>query len=67
MVHELSNPAEYDDYLANVLAPATPMMVQGRSRDAYPRVPGDQALWYAWKDRHEVLQMICIRFVRLLQ
>ena len=51
MVHELSNPAEYSDYLARVLAPATPLMVLGRSRDAHPKIPGDQAMWFAWKDR----------------
>lgn len=51
MVHELSNPAEYSDYLARVLAPATPLMVLGRSRAAHPVIPGEQAMWYAWKDR----------------
>lgn len=51
MIHELSNPAEYDDYLARALAPATPLMVLGRSRDAYPQLPGKHCLWYAWKDR----------------
>ena len=51
MVHELSDPAQYSDYLARVLAPATPLMVVGRSKAAHPVIPGDQAMWYAWKDR----------------
>jgi len=51
MTHELSDPAEYSDYLAKVLAPATPLMVLGRSRDATPKCKADQCLWYAWKDR----------------
>ena len=51
MVHELSDPAEYSDYLARILAPATPLMLLGRSRTAHPVIPGEQAMWYAWKDR----------------
>lgn len=51
MVHELSNPADYSDYLARVLAPATPLMLLGRSKDAHPKIKGDQAMWFAWKDR----------------
>ncbi len=51
MTHELSNPADYNDYLAKVLAPATPLMVLGRSKDATPKIKGEEAMWYAWKDR----------------
>ena len=51
MVHELSDPAEYSDYLAQVMAPATPLMLLGRSRAAHPVIPAEQAMWYAWKDR----------------
>ena len=50
MTHELSDPAEYNDYLAKVLAPALPLMVLGRSRDAEPKTKGEHAMWYAWKE-----------------
>ena len=50
MTHELSDPAEHNDYLAKVLAPALPFMVLGRSREAEPKIKGDHAMWYAWKE-----------------
>ncbi len=50
MTHELSNPEEYDDYLARVLAPAPVQMLLGRSRDSYPPCRAEECLWWAWKD-----------------
>ena len=49
MTHELSSPADYNDYLAKVLAPATPLMVLGRSKDATPKIKGEEAMWFAWR------------------
>jgi len=51
MTYEMSEPAEYSDYLARAMAPATPLMVLGRSRAATPMVKADEVMWYAWKDR----------------
>jgi len=51
MTHEKSDPSEYSDYLPRVLAPATPLMVLGRSKSATPPCKAEECLWYAWKDR----------------
>ena len=49
--HELSDPNDYDDHLAQVLAPAVPLLLLGRSRDAGPACKAQNAVWHAWKDR----------------
>ena len=50
MTHEFSDPAVHNDYLAKVLAPALPLLVLGRSKDAEPKIKGEHAMWYAWKE-----------------
>lgn len=52
LTHELSNPAEYSDYLAQVLQPAKVLMVLGRSRDAFPKCSSEECVYYAWRDRN---------------
>ena len=53
ITHELSDPDDYDDHLAQVLAPAVPLLLLGRSKDANPPRAAQNAVWYAWKDRFE--------------
>ena len=59
ITHELSEPEQCDDYLPRALAPATPLLVVGRSRDAFPKCKGEECMWYNWKDpRHVVVRLI---------
>lgn len=53
ITHELSDPDDYDDHLAQVLAPAVPLLLLGRSKDADPPCKAQNAVWYAWKDCFE--------------
>jgi hypothetical protein len=48
--HELSKPAEMDDYLARVLNPVNPLIIWGRSKDADPPCKPHECMWYLWKD-----------------
>jgi hypothetical protein len=48
--HELSRPAEMDDYLARVLNPVNPLIIWGRSKDADPPCKAEHCMWYLWKD-----------------
>lgn len=50
LTHELEKPENLNTYLCRALAPLRPLYTFGRSYDASPKIPRDQAIWDFWKE-----------------
>ena len=57
MSHELSDEKEMTSYFAKKFAPATPVVVVGRSYKSSPTCKAEETLFDNWKDRGPYLLM----------